>query len=76
MKDRLSIFYDKEGDLLELRIGKPTESYFDELEDDIFERVDKKTGEIKGFSIFNFKKRAENLEDIDIDLPFKINLTS
>ena len=47
MNKNLSIYYDKEGDLLEIRIGKPTIGYFKDLGNDIFERIDEKTGEMR-----------------------------
>lgn len=75
MKDKLSIHYDEEADFLEIRIGNPTKSYFEDIGNDIFERLDEKTKAIKGFAIFNFKKRTENLNDINVNLPVKIDLT-
>jgi len=33
MKSNFNIYYDEEGDLLELRVGKPTQSYFEEISD-------------------------------------------
>ena len=58
MKGNLQIYYDMEADILEIQIGEPTETYFDEIEDDLFEGYDEKTGELKGFKIFNFKERG------------------
>ena len=74
MKKNLSVYYDKEGDLLEIRIGKPTIGYFKDLGNDVFERIDDKTGEIRGFSILNFKKRAEKAENINIPLPSNLQM--
>ena len=76
MKDELNIYYDKEGDFLEVRIGKPTIAYFKDLGNDIFERVDEKTGEARGISIVNFKKRIENLKPIKVSLERKEKLTA
>lgn len=76
MKEELSVYYDEEGDLLELRIGKPTVGYFKDLGNDIFQRIDDKTGEIRGFSILNFKKRTEKLKPVEVYLPVKIQLFS
>ena len=56
MKSNFNIYYDEEGDLLELRVGKPTESYSEEISDGVFERRDEESEEIKGLTIFNFKK--------------------
>ncbi len=76
MKNKLHIYYDKEGDFLELRIGKPTASIYEGIGNDVFKRIDEKTEEIKGFAIFNFKKRTERLKDIDVSLPVEIKLSS
>ena len=53
----IEIYYDSEADILEVFIGEPTPSYFDEVDDDLFEGRDKKTGELKGYKIFNLTKR-------------------
>ena len=74
MKDNLNVYYDQEADYLELRIGKPTPSTFDRMGNDIFKRIDNKTGKIKGFAIFNFKKRTQKLKDISIPLPVELKL--
>ncbi len=68
------IHYDDEGDYLEIRVGKPKEGYFNEIGNDMFERVDEKTGKIIGLGIFNFKKRAK--KEIDFSLPFKVEIES
>jgi len=70
MKNKLFVHYDEDGDLLEIRIGEPTESYYNDLGNDVFERRDEKTDELSGLAIFNFKKRAEN--GIDVELPVKL----
>lgn len=74
MKNKLFVHYDDESDFLELRIGEPTESYYNDVGNDIFERRDEKTDEVKGLAIFNFKKRTEKSMDIDVELPVRIQL--
>ncbi|MBS3150896.1 DUF2283 domain-containing protein [Candidatus Woesearchaeota archaeon] len=76
MKEELSVYYDKEGDFLEVRIGGPTIAYFKDLGKDIFERIDEKTGEVRGISIVNFKKRIESLEPIKVSLERKAKLVA
>ncbi len=76
MKNKLNIYYDEEGDFLELRIGKPTQSVYNAIGNDIFQRVDEKTGEIKGFAVFNFKKRTEKLKEVEVSLPVKLKISS
>ena len=72
MKGNLQVYYDEEGDFLELQVGEPREGYFEEVQNGIFERKDKKTKEVIGVAIFNVKKRTLK----DIDLPIKVELTS
>lgn len=40
MTKKMFIHWDCEGDLLELRFGKPTSSYYEAKGDDFFERHD------------------------------------
>ena len=76
--NNLSIHFDAEADILELQIGKPTESYFEEIDDDLFEGRDEKTGELKGYKIFNFGKRGNinGIKSINIPLPANITLNA
>lgn len=70
MKNNFVVHYDKEGDLLEIRIGKPTKSHMKDLGNDVFQRIDEKTGQVKGFAIFNFKKRTER-KDLEFSFPLE-----
>lgn len=72
MKGNLHLYYDEEGDFLELQVGEPREGYFEEIKDGVFERRDKKTEEVIGLAIFNVKKRTIR----DISLPIKVELTA
>lgn len=76
MKNKLHIYYDDEGDFLELRAGKPTPSTYNSIGNDIFQRIDDKTKQVKGFAIFNFKKRTEKLKNIDVTLPVELKVFS
>ena|SRR3989344_3302275 len=62
MKDNFKMHFDEEGDFLELRIGNPMPSYYEEISDGIFERIDEKSKEIIGVAIFNFKKRKIRID--------------
>ena len=75
MKEELNIYYNEEADLLELIIGKTTPAYYEEIKDGVFERIDEKTGKIKGFSVFSLKKRMKN-GNINVPLPVKVQLSS
>lgn len=71
-KQNLEIHYDVESDLLEIFLGEPTDCYFNEIDDDLFEGREEGTNKLVGFKIFNFKKRgAENLK---IPLPANIRI--
>ena len=66
MKGDLQIYYDEEGDFLELGIeGRPNYT-FKNLGKGIFEKVDKKTGEVTGVAIHEFKKRTKNLKTLTV----------
>ncbi len=71
MKKKMSIHYDPEGDYLEVRFGEPTPAYFDSVGSDIFARIDRKTKDIRGYAIFNVKKREveKQHKDIEVELP-------
>ena len=71
----LQIYYDIEEDILEIQIGEPTETYYDEIEDDLFEGHDEKTNELKGYKIFNFKKRG-GMKNINILLPAHVSIVA
>jgi len=75
MKGKLNLYYDEEGDFLEINIGKYKEGYFKNLGDGIFERIDKKTNQATGIAIMGFKKRTEKLKDIILKLPIEVNFS-
>ncbi len=60
--NRLKIFFDKKGDVLDIAICKPEKAISRELDNDIVVRIDPKTKEIVGFTILNFEKRFEHGE--------------
>ncbi len=76
MKDEFHVYYDEEGDFLEIQIGPYTKSYCRDIDEGIYERVDEMTGEIKGFGILSFKKRTLARKEVDIKLPFKLAITA
>ena len=70
MNQKMQIHWDAAGDFLEVRFGKPTPSYYEDLGDDIFERHDEATGEVKGYAFFNVQKRKQQQpQDIEVSLP-------
>lgn len=73
MQNNLEIFYDSEADILEIFLGEPTDCYFNEIDDDLFEGREKGTDRLVGFKIFNFKKRG-GMKGIKINLPANIKV--
>jgi len=55
--ESLNIFYDKEGDVLDVSIGEPMPAISKEIENDVFVRVDAKTKKIVGLMILHFEKK-------------------
>ena len=53
---KMTIWYDEEGDYLELSIEPKRKGYFRDIGNDVWERVDGK-GNIIGIAIQNFKER-------------------
>ncbi|MBS3124620.1 DUF2283 domain-containing protein [Candidatus Woesearchaeota archaeon] len=72
----MNIYYDKEADFLEINIGKNRDGYFKDIGEGISERIDEKTGKVTGIAILSFMKRVEDLKDIKIDLPVKIEISA
>ncbi len=75
MKGKMSIHYDEEGDFLEIftKTGRP--NYGEDISSGITVFKDEETDEIIGVGILNFKEKAKNLDEIDLDLPFEINFS-
>ena len=73
MKGKLHIYYDDEGDFLEISVGTPTQCISKEIDSGVFIRYDKKTREAKSVGILNFKQRAKSITDIILNLPIKVN---
>ena len=74
---KIELNYDPEADLLEIFIGEPVPSYFDEIDDDLFEGHNKKTNELTGYKIFNLSKRKQSwMKSVKISLPANVNITS
>ena len=76
MANEMKIYYDEEGDFLEITSGDISNCYFDNLGNGIFKIINKETKEVKGIAIFSFKTRTKSLEEIKLALPFKFRITS
>lgn len=72
----MNIYYDDEGDFLEITSGNISQSYFDNLGNGIFEIIDKETKEVRGIAVFSFKARTNKLREIKLSLPFKFKISA
>ena len=68
----MKIYYDDEGDFLEIAMGDISNCYFDNMGKGIFQIIDKSTKEVKGVAIFSFKARTKELDEVKLSLPFKL----
>ena len=66
------IYYDTESDYLEIRFGEPTQAHYDKIGEDTYERVDEKTGDKKGYAIYNVKKGTSPIKSIEVDIPLHL----
>ena len=64
MAETLRFAYDKEGDILDIALGRPRSAISREVQDDVFVRLDPKTRTVVGFSILNFTKWFKDLDDV------------
>ncbi len=72
MKGKMYIYYDTESDYLEIRFGEPTESRYEKIGSDTYVRIDEKTGEKKGYAIFNVQKNSSPLKAIEVEIPLDV----
>ena len=73
MEKEIVVWFDKEGDYLEIAFGEPKRGYFKEVKGDVLQRVDSKTGEVLGFAFINFSQHFGNMQrPEEIKIPFPI----
>ncbi len=75
MKGKMNIYYDQEGDYLEIFIEDSSPTYGEEMGNDITVFKSEKTNDVVGIGILNFKRRTKNLEEIKLNLPFDVNFS-
>ena len=71
MNKAMSLYYDKEADVLEITLMESSSCIFDEIEEGIFEAHDIDTNEVKGYRIFDFLRRG-GIRDIKIPLLLRL----
>ena len=68
---KLHIYYDPEGDYLEIRFGEPVHSTHHKIAPDFFARISDTTGETIGYSIFGVTKAVDR-DPIEVDIPIPL----
>jgi len=76
MEGKMSIYYDDEGDYLEIFIENSSPTYGEDIGDDVTLFKKEGSDEIVGIGVLNFRKRAKSLDDIKINLPFNVNFSA
>ena len=83
MKEAIDIYYDEEGDYLEVSFGAPPEKeYTEQLDPEVLITRDENTNEIKSIGIIAFKKRAKEeilkrvLKQFGMSIPIEITVPS
>lgn len=71
-QEALKIWFDAEGDVLEVGFAKPRKGFFKDAGDDIFVRVDE-GGNISGFAVLNATKRTQKVRETK--LPVKASFS-
>ena len=69
----MKFFYDEEGDVLDISIGKPKKAKSQEIGNDVIVRKDSK-GKVVGFTILNFQKRAEVEKGFNVPIEAKFEV--
>ncbi|HLD83377.1 MAG TPA: DUF2283 domain-containing protein [archaeon] len=65
--EKMTFFYDEEGDALDISIGKPKKAVSEEIGNDIIVRKDEK-GKVVGFTILNFERRSESEKGFNVPI--------
>ena len=66
---KMTIWYDEEGDYLEIGFGKK-KGYMKDIGNDMWERIEE--GKVTGISILNFKKRLKKGKS-EVRLPLEVS---
>lgn len=76
MKGKMSIYYDEEGDYLEIFLENKSPTYGEDIGEDVTLFKKEETDEVVGIGILNFRNRTKSLSEIKINLPFDINFSA
>ncbi len=71
-KKTFQIWYDREGDFLEIRTSIGERGVFESIGNDCFQRIEEKSGDVVGLAIFNFSKQFSDQKAINIPAEISI----
>ena len=72
----MNIYYDEEGDYLEIFIKSKRPNYGENIASGITIFKDEETDEAIGIGILNFRNKAKKLHELELKLPFKVNFSA
>ena len=72
----MNIYYDEEGDYLEIFIENKSPTYGENVGEDITLFKKEENDEVVGIGILNFRNRTKSLNEIKLNLPFNINFST
>ena len=80
MKEAVDIYYDEEGDYLEVSFGAPPENeYTEQLDSEVLITRDENTDEVKSIGIIAFKKRVNTLKEVlkklNLSMPLEVSIS-
>jgi len=75
MNGKLKIYYDEEGDYLEIFVKRGVPNYGEDVTSGVTVFKDEETEEVIGIGILNFRKKARNFDELEINLPFEVNFS-
>jgi hypothetical protein len=76
MKGKMNLYYDEKADYLEIFAGESRPNYGEDVAKGITVFKDEGTNEVVGLGVIGFRKRAQSLKEIEIDLPFDVNFSA
>ncbi len=72
----MEVYYDEEGDYLEIFFSKPASDYGIDIGKDITLFRYSKTNKLYGLAVLNFRKRTKNFKPVKIELSKDIIILS
>lgn len=75
MTEGTRIYYDEELDYFTIFVGDPVPNYGKDVAEGVTVFRDQGTDKIIGLGIQEFREKTRTLNDLELNLPFKINFS-